>query len=167
MAETTFIPTQRATQPLEHGRIICETDNANVIRLKKAPYDPNEGTEPPPIIDVVGEGVATYEIKIIYQPLADDFPCLVSNPRFRLQVFWDDDAEQYLARPIDHEEMNKSLEWLRKGVSTMNALHDHFRGHVSGAVGHSTGRSPTKGDPNRIAEIFGSLLGAAGRVFFS
>ena len=168
MTEPTFIPTQRATQTLEHRRIVWETDNSNVIRLKRAPYDSDADPEPPPRIDFVGEGIATYEVKIIYQPTHESFPCLVSNPRFRLKVWRADDANTYLATPVDAAEMNRSSQWLNEGVRTMNALHRYWQGsNVEVVDGDSVSPQADAPLPNRIAEVFGTFVGAVGRVFFS
>ena len=87
MSETTFVPTQRATKPLQHGRIVWEIDNSKVIRFTEIPHGPATASEPLPEIEFVGEGIVTYEIQLIYQPTPESFPCLVSNPRFRLRVF--------------------------------------------------------------------------------
>ena len=162
-----FVPTQRATQALVHGKLIWETDNSNVLRIRKAPHDPKAGPEPPPIVDFVGQGVATYTIKMIYQPNQESFPCLVSNPRFRFRVSWDDNSEAYLATPIDSGEMNQSADWLDEGVRTMNALHDYWQSQATGSDGVASPSDHSSAPlPNKIAEVVGSFVGAAGRVYF-
>ena len=165
MDSVDFTPTQRATQSLEHGRLVWETDNSNVLRIRRTPHDPGAGPEPPPIVDFVGQGIATYEIKMIYQPTRESFPCLVSNPRFRFRVFWDDKTGTYLATPIDSGEMNQSTEWLYEGIRTMNAMHDHWQSQATGEI-NSPSDHPNAPLRNRIAEVLGSFVGAVGKVYF-
>lgn len=92
--------------------LLFDLDCGNVIRLKKALPDPSWPGEPPPTIHFVGEGIATYEMKFIYQPTETSFPCLVSNPRFRIRVFWDSEAEDYESVPVDSGEFTQSEKWL-------------------------------------------------------
>ena len=167
-SDTTFVPTQKATQSLEHGKIIWETSNSNVLRLRRVLHDDGAGPEPRPIIDFAGEGIATYEIKMIYQPQNDSFPCLVSNPRFRLRVFWDDNARTYLATPIDSGEMNQSTDWLLEGVRTMNALHSYSTGYPTDYERVVSSPLEPAGSSflNKIAEMAGTLVGAVGKVFY-
>ena len=168
MANAKFIQTQQATQSLEHGRIVWTTDNANIIRMKRTAFDSSEGREPPPTIEFVGEGVATYDIKLIYQPAEDDFPCLVSYPRFSLHVFWDEDVGDYVSKPVDIPEMNRSSRWLYDGVRTMNALREYSLGHVANAEIPKppiTSESADNSRPSRIGEFIGAVLGTAGRVY--
>ncbi len=168
MGDPTFTPTQRASQKLTHGRITWESDNSNIIKLERTPYDPATGPEPAPSIAFVGEGIATYEIKMIYQPTPDSFPCLISNPRYRLRVFWDNDTETYLARPSDYGEINRSQEWLSEGIRTMNAMYDISQGRQ---IDPDTLDTPSdEGSDswlNKLATASGNLLGAAARIFFS
>ena len=163
VTDTTSIQTQKATMPLEHGRVVFEIDNAKVIR-----FIPDRL----PDIEFVGEGIATQEINVIYQPTQESFPCLVSSSRFGLRVFWDDDSKEYLATPVHAGEMNRSSQWLYDGIQTMNALHRYWE---SRRIGSDDASSPsdhdkghTSGSPiDRMAEIVGTILGAAGRTFFS
>lgn len=167
MTETTFIPTQRATQSLKHGKVTWETDNSNIVRLKLSPQDSDSDYRAPEI-EFIGEGVATYEIKMIYQPTPESFPCLISNPRYRYQVFWNSAEQEYQARPIDGGEYNRSMQWLHEGVLTMNALHDFSQSEQM-----SLGKPRPPSDSKRgslsqsVAEIAGTFVGAASRAYFS
>ena len=167
MAEITFIPTQRATQSLQHGRIVWEIDNSNVIRFTEIPLHPATTSESLPEIEFVGEGIATYEIQLIYQPTPLSFPCLVSNPRYRLRVFWNNEINGYLATPVDVREMNRSSQWLYDGVQTMNALHAYWQGREPVPDERMANSDQVSSSlQNRIGEFVGSVLGAAGRVYF-
>ena len=161
MTQTTFIRKQNATKPLEHGRVDFAIDNAEVIR-----FVPDRL----PDIEFVGEGVATQEVNVIYQPTQESFPCLVSSSRFRLRVFWDDDSKEYLATPVDAGEMTRSSRWLYDGVQTMNALHSYWASQRIGSDETSppsvNAKEHTRGSPiDRIAELVGTIIGAAGRTF--
>ena len=167
-----YRPTQRATQKLDHGTIIWEIDNSNIIRF----VTPQDKSEAAPSIKFVGEGLTTYQIKMIYQPSPNSFPCLISNPRFTLQVFWDDDAKEFLATPAHVAEMNRSSEWLVEGVRTMNALHQFWNGtqetkETSDAGSNDLDTSErTQANvswSDRIAAMAGTFAGAFGRVYFS
>ena len=167
MTETTFVLTQRATKPLQHGRIVWEIDNSKVIRFAEMPHDPATTPVPLPEIEFVGEGIATYEMQLIYQPTPESFPCLISNPRFRLRVFWNDEIECYLAAPVDVREMNRSSQWLYEGVQTMNALHAYAQGHKVESDERMSDSDQVSGLlQNRIGEFIGTILGAAGRTYF-
>ena len=172
MAEVGFKQIQRASQRLQHGRITWEIDNANVIRFSS----PQEESEPIPMIEFVGEGLATYEIKMIYQPSPNSFPCLVSNPRFTLRVFWDEEVEEYLATPAHSGDMNRSSQWLVEGVQTMNALHEFWRDTQEmkespdvdlDDLGTTGSTESDDGWLNKVAAIAGTFAGAFGRVYFS
>ena len=163
VTDTTFIETQKATMPLEHGRVVFEIDNAKVIRLVPDRL---------PDIEFVGEGIATEEINVIYQPTQESFPCVVSSSRFGLRVFWDDDRKEYLATPIHAGEMNRSSRWLYDGIQTMNALHRYWESQRIGSDDTSSpldhGKElPSSSPIDRVAEIVGTILGAAGRTYFS
>ena len=164
-----FVRRQTATQPLDHGRVVWGTDNADVIRLEKTPHEPDKGKEPPPAMKFVGEGIATYDIKFIYQPTEESFPCLVSNPRFRYRVFWSDEHGEYVATPVDSGEMNQSSRWLHEAVRTMNALHDFWRGGGKDSNDHDPPLSPVDGPDSSLvitsAEIMGTLAAAAAKVW--
>ena len=174
MTNVEFRPTQKATQKLQHGRITWEIDNANVVRFRNTYGDPK--TIPTPAIEFAGEGLATYEIKMIYQPSPNSFPCLVSNPRFRLTVYWNNKAKEYFATPVDCGEMNRSGEWLSEGVRTMNALHAFSLGgdcpteSVPTKVDESGITSlsqPADGWLNKIAAAGGTFVGSLGKAYFS
>ena len=125
--------------------------------------DPNHR----PQLTLLGRGVATYEIKMFYQPTDESFPCLVSNPRFTLRVFWDDDAKTYRAKPIDIGEMNRSAKWLYEGVQTMNTLHSFLKGHQAASDAVSSPSEPAGGSVlSKIAEFSGTFVGAAGKMYF-
>ena len=149
--------------PLEHGRVVFEIDNAKVLR-----FVPDRLPE----IEFVGEGVATQEINVIYQPTEESFPCLVSSSRFGLRVFWDEENKDYLATPIHTGEMNRSSQWLYDGIQTMNALHRHWKSQTIDSEDTNSPSNRDKGHTSnspidRIAEIVGTFLGAAGRAYFS
>ncbi len=168
MSETIIIPTQRATQPLEHGRIVWEIDNSKVIRFIEKSYDTVPSSDQMPEIEFVGEGISTYAIKMMFQPTPKEFPCLVSNPRFSLNVFWDNESKHYLATPVDIREMNQSSQWLYEGVQTMNALYAHWKGRsFDSNKRNSDLDQPSSLSQSRIAEFIGTVLGTAGRYFLS
>ena len=168
MSETIFIPTQRATQPLEHGRIVWEIDNSKVIRFIEKSYDPVASSDQTPEIEFVGEGIATYEIKMMFQPTPKKFPCLVGNARFTLNVFWDNENKHYLATPVDIREMNQSSQWLYEGVQTMNALYTYWKGcNFASNERNSDLEQSSSLSQSRIAEFIGTILGTAGRYFLS
>ena len=166
----------RATLPLQHGRVIFETDNPNVIKLTISYANSPFGT---PLIDFVGEGVAKYEIKFIYQPTPLSFACLISNPIFRLEVFWSEEHKSYLARLVDAGEFNTSIERLTEARRTMNALHDIYLNDAEDDSSDEIDpddKAPTDpGSPihssdswlHTIADLLGTLLGAAGRTYSS
>ena len=62
VAEFEYRPTQRATQKLDHGRITWEIDNSNIIGFVTS----EDESEVASSIEFVGEGLAAYEIKMIY-----------------------------------------------------------------------------------------------------
>lgn len=164
----------RAKLPLQHGSIIFETDNPSVIKLTISYANSSFGT---PVIDFVGEGVAKYEIKIIYQPTLLSFPCLISNPIFNFNVFWSEEEKTYLATLVDVDEFNTSVEWLMEARRTMNALYDLY---LDGAEDDDLdANGPDYGEPSdpappgqssgswhiKIAEALGAFVGAAGKSF--
>lgn len=163
---TEFQPTQRAIQPLEHGRLVMETDNSNVIRLRRSGVDPETGFEDLPIIEFAGAGVATLQFQLIFQPTEDSFPCLVSNPRFALRVFWDEESTSFLAVPVNAGACNRSMRWIVEGVTALNALHDFWRGQDD-SVRHPESTVPEKSGElaNKLAEVLGTFVGAVGGAF--
>lgn len=171
MEEREYVHTQKATLPLDHGRIIYETNDSNIIRLEI-------GDSGNPEIKFVGEGVATYEIKMLYQPQPDYFPCLVSNPRFVMRVFWSEENEDFVATPFRSGDMNRSQRWLEEGVRVMNALHRYYEDTLSqdkNEVGDDCSDSDTltrsrissqfSNGAHTLASIAGAFVGAATKQF--
>ena len=121
---------QTATVPLEHGRVVYKTFDAEVIAFRIVPsadpklsdnrnYDRVE-------FRFVGEGPGAVQIHMIYQPSADAAPYLVADVLFKTYLVWDATSEEYIGH-IDAAEWNRESQKLNAGKETMNVLHAGLR----------------------------------------
>ena len=125
-AEPLSIYQQTATVPFEHGRVVYQTFDAEVIAIRIVP------SADPTLLDnrnydrvefrFVGEGPGAVRIKMIYQPSADSDPSLVANVLFKTYLVWDSTSEEYIGH-IDAVEWNRESQKLHEGMEVMNALH--------------------------------------------
>ena len=125
---------QEATVPLEHGRVIYETFDAEVIALHVVPSGNSERSEGPNHDQVeyrfVGEGPGAVRIQMIYQPSADSKPRLVADVLFKAYLVWNAEADEYVCH-IDSAEWNRETRKLQDGKETMNELYHEFQGASS------------------------------------
>lgn len=120
-----FVNQQKATVPLEHGRVIYETFDAEVIALYVVPSGNSELSEEPNHDRVeyrfVGEGPGAVRIQMIYQPSADTKPRLVAEVLFKAYLVWNAEADEYVGH-IDASEWNRETDKLVRGKEAMNEL---------------------------------------------
>ena len=125
---------QTATIPLEHGRVVYRTFDAEVIVFRIVPsadpalsdsrnYDRVE-------FRFVGEGPGAIQIQMIYQPSADAAPSLIADVLFKTYLLWDAASEVYMGQ-IDASEWNRESQKLHDGKDQMNALHAHLMKQAS------------------------------------
>ena len=117
---------QSATLPLEHGRIVYTTFDAEVLALRHVsadgPMTSGASTHREVEARIVGPGPGALQIQLVYQPNYEAEPLLVADIVFKGFVVWDETTEGYLAR-IDASAWNRDVANLLSGISTMNALH--------------------------------------------
>ena len=123
--QPSFVHQQKATVPLEHGRVIYETFDAEVIALHVVPSGNPELSKDPNHDRVeyrfVGEGPGAVQIQMIYQPSVETEPRLVADVLFKAYLEWNAEADEYFGR-IDAGEWNRETEKLVRGKETMNEL---------------------------------------------
>ena len=114
---------QTATIPLEHGRVVYKTYDAEVIELQVVPADGATGSSIRQEVDFhfVGEGPGAVSVQMIYQPSADATPLLVADALFRAYLVWNAEADEYFGR-IDGDEWDRESRKLEEGKEKMNAL---------------------------------------------
>ena len=126
---------QTATIPLEHGRVVYRTFDAEVISLCVKPSaDPtlsDDRDRDRVGFRFVGEGPGAVQIQMIYQPRAEDNPFLVADVLFKTYLVWDATAEEYVGQ-IDANEWNRESEKLNAGKDEMNSLHASLTNRASG-----------------------------------
>ncbi len=130
---------QRATVPLEHGRLIYTTYDDEVIAFRIVPSD--NPTDSPKLSDnpnydrvefrFVGEGPGAVRIQLVYQPSPAVTPRLVVGVLFKAYLEWNATSEEYIGH-IDAAEWNRESRKLKAGTETMNALHAGLREQPSG-----------------------------------
>ena len=125
---------QTATVPLEHGRVVYETFDAEVIAIRivpsAAPELSDDRNHDRVEFRFVGEGPGAVQIKMIYQPSADVPPSLVADVLFKTYLVWDATSEEYVGH-IDSGEWNRESRKLHDGKEVMNALHAHLMKQAS------------------------------------
>lgn len=123
--QESFVHQQKATVPLEHGRVIHETFNAEVIALHVVPSDDPELSADPVhdrvVYRFVGEGPCAIRIQMIYQPSVDTGPRLVADVLFKAYLVWNAETDEYVGH-IDAGEWNRETEKLVRGKKAMNDL---------------------------------------------
>ena len=123
--QTSFVQQKKATIPLEHGRVIYETFDAEVIALHVVPSGSPELSKDPTHDRVeyrfVGEGPGAVRVQLIYQPSVEAKPRLVADVLFKAYLVWNADADEYVGH-IDGGEWNRETEKLVRGKETMNEL---------------------------------------------
>ena len=114
---------QTATIPLEHGRVVYKTYDAEVIELQVVPADGAPGSSSRQEVDFhfVGAGPGAVSVQMIYQPSADATPLLVADALFRAYLEWNAEADEYFGR-IDGGEWDRESRKLEEGKEIMNAL---------------------------------------------
>jgi len=121
-----FVHQQKATVSLEHGRVIYETFDAEVIALHVVPSSSSELSEDanPDRVEYrfVGEGPGAVRIQMIYQPSVDSSPRLVADVLFKAYLVWNAEADEYVGH-MDAGEWNRETGKLHEGKETMNALY--------------------------------------------
>ena len=154
---------QTATIPLEHGRVVYKTYDAEVIAFRIVPSDNLELSDNRDHDRVefrfVGEGPGAVEIQMSYQPSADAAPSLVADVLFKTYLVWDATSEEYIGH-IDASEWNRESQKLEAGKETMNALHERLRGQPSDS-GHDKGNSV-----ERRAENYAAILREAEELLY-
>ena len=128
---------QTATVPLEHGRVVYTTYDADVIALGVVSSD---GPESSPNLGhdqvgfrFVGEGPGAVQIQMIYQPSAGDIPRLIVGVLFKTCLEWDAEYDEYVGH-IDAGEWNSEMRKLEAGKDAMNALYAGLRSKSSSPV---------------------------------
>ena len=128
--QESFVHQQKATVSLEHGRVIYETFDAEVIALHVVPSgnsELSEGTSNDRVeYRFVGEGPGAVRIQMIYQPSVETRPRLVADVLFKAYLVWNSESDEYVGH-IDAEEWNQETEKLHEGKETMNALYCQLR----------------------------------------
>ena len=129
-SEILEIEQQTATVPLEHGRLVFKTYDAEVISLRVASSD---APTPSSILSrgrvetrFVGEGAGALQIQMIYQPTTTATPRLVADAIFKSYIQWDEALEEYIGH-IDSAEWNRESRKLADGKEAMNALYGGLR----------------------------------------
>ena len=124
--EPLSIHQQKATVPLQHGRVIYTTYDAEVIALRVVPsQDPRLSGNPNHDrveFRFVGEGLGVVRIQMIYQPAEDSVPRLVADVVFKAYLKWDEESDEYVGR-FDAAEWNRESQKLDDGKEIMNALY--------------------------------------------
>ena len=125
-SESPTIHQQTATDHLEHGRVVYETYDAEVIALRVVPTDgpklAGESSHDRVEFRFVGEGPGAVRIRMIYQPSADASPELIADVLFPAYLEWNAEVDQYLGR-IDASEWNRASEELYAAKEKMNELY--------------------------------------------
>ena len=120
---------QTATVPLEHGRVVYKTFDAEVIAIRIVPSADPELSDNRNYDRVefrfVGEGPGAVQIQMIYQPSPDAAPSLVADVLFKTYLVWDATSEEYVGH-IDAREWNQESQRLHDGKEAMNAFHAHL-----------------------------------------
>ena len=123
--ELSEIQQQTATVPLEHGRLVFKTYDAQVISLRvvrpnvSTPSSISSDDRVEPLF--VGEGPGAVQIQLIYQPSPTAAPRLVADTLFKAYLEWDETAEEYIGH-VNASEWNTEIQKLYEGKDTMNAL---------------------------------------------
>jgi addiction module HigA family antidote len=128
--ESFEINRQTAIRHLEHGRVVYETYDAEVIAIRVVSSDePKLSVSSSPQrmeFRFVGEGPGAIQIQIIYQPSADATPLLVADVLLTAYLEWNAEADEYVGH-IDSAEWNRELEKLNTGKEIMNDLYAGLR----------------------------------------
>ena len=128
--ESFEIHRQTAIRHLEHGRVVYETYDAEVIAIRVVSSDEPKlsGSSSPQRMEFrfVGEGPGAIQIQIIYQPSADATPLLVADVLLTAYLEWNAEADEYVGH-IDSAEWNRELEKLNAGKEIMNDLYAGLR----------------------------------------
>ena len=117
---------QTATVPLEHGRVVYKTFDAEVIDFRVVPSDNAELSDNRNYDRVefrfVGEGPGAVQIQMIYQPSPTATPILVADVLFKAYLEWNAESDQYVGH-IDAGEWNRETQKLYDGKEIMSALY--------------------------------------------
>ena len=125
-SESPTIHPQTAIRHLDHGRVVYETYDAEVIALRILSTDElklaGKSSHNRVEFRFVGEGPGAVRVRMIYQPSTDASPELISDVLFTAYLEWNAEADQYLGH-IDAAEWNRASEELYAAKEKMNELY--------------------------------------------
>lgn len=124
--EPLAIRQQTAICHLDHGRVVYETYDTEVISLRVLSTDETKlsGNLSHHRVEFrfVGEGPGVVRIRMIYQPSADATPTLVADVLFTAYLEWNAEADEYHGH-IDASQWNRAWDELFAAKDMMNDLY--------------------------------------------
>ena len=125
-SESPTIHRQTAIRHLDHGRVVYETYDDEVIALRVLSTDEpklaGKSSHDRVEFRFVGEGPGAVRIRMVYQPSADASPDLIADVLFTAYLEWNAEADQYFGH-IDASEWNRASEELYAAKEKMNDLY--------------------------------------------